>query len=347
MLSVRGENPEIKALMDDAEKLDTIRNMLLEGYKNAGENFKAEQAEGQKNNAEGTAVMSKKQSLTNINIKGYNIDKKSPLSLENRATANGNSSIKWVYDAEIFSHEESKLFHQKISEINQGSEAFEKNADDEYMLPIGNKIIFTDGNYDRPYIDRVIEVLTESATNFEIIKEAIFDVEKRGGTGYREAVLFCKEMFGNEIAVQYKSQVSGAYGWTDRSYKRNNRRAVIADYIRKQNRKGNAGEGGENKSLNDIEQVFSTKQTDEITKFNMQTAKENRIYRQIFNLLDDTVYTGIKINKIPDPKFIRQQAEEMLKEVGSTYSVNELTEELTVVYEYMSQQAGKNLYKRR
>ena len=91
--------------------------------------------------------------------------------------------------------------------------------------------------------------------------------------------------------------------------------------------------------------IYSTKQTDEITKFNMQTAKENRIYRQIFNLLDDTVYTGIKINKIPDPKFIRQQAEEMLKEVGSTYSVNELTEELTVVYEYMSQQAGKNLYK--
>ncbi|MBR5497029.1 MAG: hypothetical protein IKV76_03500 [Clostridia bacterium] len=51
MLSVRYSNPEIKALMDDAEKLDTIRNMLLEGYKRAGENFKAEQAKGQKNNA--------------------------------------------------------------------------------------------------------------------------------------------------------------------------------------------------------------------------------------------------------------------------------------------------------
>lgn len=56
MLSVRYSNPEIKALMDDAEKLDTIRNMLLEGYKNAGENFKAEQAKGQKNNAEDSAV---------------------------------------------------------------------------------------------------------------------------------------------------------------------------------------------------------------------------------------------------------------------------------------------------
>lgn len=56
MLSVRYSNPEIKALMNDAEKLDTIRNMLLEGYKNAGENFKADQRKGQKNNAVGTAV---------------------------------------------------------------------------------------------------------------------------------------------------------------------------------------------------------------------------------------------------------------------------------------------------
>ncbi len=53
MLSVRYSNPEINALMNDAEKLDTIRNMLLAGYKNAGENFKAEQAKGQKNYAEG------------------------------------------------------------------------------------------------------------------------------------------------------------------------------------------------------------------------------------------------------------------------------------------------------
>ena len=348
LLSVRGENPEIKALMNDAEKLDTIRNMLLEGYKNAGENFKAEQAKGQKNNAVGTTVKSKKQSLTNINIKGYNIDKKSPLSLENRATANGNSSIKWIYDAEIFSHEKSKLFHQKISEINQGSKAFEKNADDEYMLPIGNKIVFTDGNYDNPYVNRVIEVLTDSATRFEDIKELIYDVEK-GRQDLREAAQLMRQIQGDEYAVQYANRVNKVYGWTDRIYKRKNRRAVIADYIRKQNGKGNVNESSENQGVSssetDIHQIFSRKQTDEITRFNMQTAKENRIYRQIFNLLDDAVYTGIRIKKIPDPKFIRQQAQEMLKEVGSTYSVNELTEELTVIYEYMSQQAGKNLYK--
>lgn len=54
----------------------------------------------------------------------------------------------------------------KISEINQGSDAFEQNSDGEYMLPINNKIIFTDGDYDAPYIREIIEVMTDAATEF-------------------------------------------------------------------------------------------------------------------------------------------------------------------------------------
>lgn len=79
-----------------------------------------------------------------------------------------------------------------------------------------------------------------------------------------------------------------------------------------------------------VKQNLSVKQTDEITKFNMQSAKENRICRQIFNPIDNTVYTEIKIKKIPNPKFIRQQAEEMLKEIGSTYSINETAVKIRV-----------------
>lgn len=80
--------------------------------------------------------------------------------------------------------------------------------------------------------------------------EVIFDVE-RGKTGYRDAMLFCKEMFGDGFAVQYKSQTDGVYGWSNRNYKRKNRRAVIADYIRKQNRERNVGESITNKNLTD------------------------------------------------------------------------------------------------
>lgn len=53
-------------------------------------------------------------------------NKNSPLSITNRARSRNKSSIGWVYRAEIFSVVENKLFHEKISEINQGSQAFQK-----------------------------------------------------------------------------------------------------------------------------------------------------------------------------------------------------------------------------
>ena len=64
---------EIKALSDDIAKLDKIRDMLLEGYRKASENFKASESE-QKNTA-GEAVNSAKdiieRRLTDKDIKEY------------------------------------------------------------------------------------------------------------------------------------------------------------------------------------------------------------------------------------------------------------------------------------
>ena len=64
---------EIKALSDDIATLDKIRDMRLEGYQKASENFKA-RTEGQKNTA-GEAVNSAKdiieRRLTDKDIKEY------------------------------------------------------------------------------------------------------------------------------------------------------------------------------------------------------------------------------------------------------------------------------------
>lgn len=283
LFDTMNNNPEIRALMNDADSLEQIVNKLHDALDVAKNNYNVHDS-----GKDAGKAYSINQQLTKINIKGYNIDSKSPLSLENRAKANSNSIIKWVYDAEIFSFEESKLFHQKISEINQGFKSFDKNADDEYMIPIGNKIVFTDGNYDSPYIDRIIEVLDEFSTNFEKVKEVIFDVE-RGKTGYRDAVQLVNQVFGNGFIVQYKSQTDGVYGWADRNYKRKNRRAVIADYIRKQNREGNAGEGSTNRNLIDSSQKnlsmnSSSKSLDEM-KAERSTLQDE--YRELKGQIDN------------------------------------------------------------
>lgn len=165
-------------------------------------------------------------------------DKHNPLSFDNRAGVNPRSSINWVYKAEIFSQVENKLFHQMISEINQGSEAFEKNSAGEYMLPIENKIVFTDGNYDYPYIREIVEVMTDAATEFEDAKERIFNVEK-GKSRKQESARFLQNFYGDGFIVSYRNGVVGVYAWENGKRKGRTRREVIGNYQRKQNGRGN------------------------------------------------------------------------------------------------------------
>lgn len=88
---------EIKALSDDIATLDKIRDMLLDGYRKASENFKASESE-QKNTA-GEAVNSAKdiieRRLTDKDIKEYiesgnrkNISKIEALKKKNKNNIN-------------------------------------------------------------------------------------------------------------------------------------------------------------------------------------------------------------------------------------------------------------------
>ena len=170
------------------------------------------------------------------NVEKILYDKNNSLSIVNRAKTNNNSSLKWVYDSEIFSVEESKLFHEKISEINQGSEAFSKNSAGEYMIPIENKIIFTDGNYDSPYVREIVEVLTEYQTEYDDIRERIYNVEKGKSDKYETAQTLAK-VYGNGIVVTHRNGISGVYGWENGKRKGKSRSSVIRNHLNKQLRR--------------------------------------------------------------------------------------------------------------
>ena len=185
------------------------------------------------------------ESLENIGNILYNNN--NPLAIVNRANSDNNSSIKWVYKAKIFSVIENKLFHEKISEINQGSQAFQKNSIDEYMLPIENKIVFTNGNYESPYIREIVEVLTDSQTEFEAIKERIFDVEK-GKSSKQDAVRYVQNVYGKGCVITYASGNDGVYGWEDGRRKGKTRRTVIRDYLNKHYGRGNDNQINETKA---------------------------------------------------------------------------------------------------
>lgn len=128
------------------------------------------------------------------------------------------------------------------------------------MLPIGNKVVFTDGNYESPYIRKIIEVLTEYQTEFEKIKERIFDVEK-GESEKQDAVRTIKQVFGDEIVIAYRSGVNGVYGWQNGKRKGKTRRTIIRNYLNKQYRAGNDNQSRE-ASINEIAPVKETSSKD-------------------------------------------------------------------------------------
>ncbi len=112
------------------------------------------------------------------------------------------------------------------------------------MLPIENKIVFTDGNYDYPYVREIVEVMTDSATEFEVVKERIFNVEK-GKSRKQDAVQVFKNVYGDGYIVSYRSGINGVYAWENGKRKGRTRREVIGNYKRKQNRRGNDRESNE------------------------------------------------------------------------------------------------------
>ncbi len=209
--------------------------------------LKAEKAAMNKASGEGIAYSTKNGSVTQGGLENSVND--DIISNDNRAQPNSASSINWVYKSELFSTEENILFHQKISEINQGSKAFDQSSQGEYMLPINNKIVFTNGDYNSPYISRVIEVMVDSMTEFETIRKLVYEVEK-GKSGKQTAVQAIELSFGQGRVYQYNSSNNKPLQWSNGRREGNNRREIVERYRRERDSRRNVESGTSSQSAN-------------------------------------------------------------------------------------------------
>lgn len=266
--------------------------------------------------------------LTNQSSTNYTISRNSPLSSTDRAKPNPRSSINWVYQAGLFSVVESKLFHQKISEINQGSQAFRKDADGNYMLPIENKIVFTDGNYDAPEIIKIVEFMSDSETNISNARRLIYRAEK-GESSYEETRQILEDLFGYGFVYQYNIGDDKAYEWANERSEGRNRRTVIANYYRMQNRESNFAE---DENLQDI--TPSTKRELSISEEASDYILDTKEYQEILDIVDQRFEaTG---RKELSPKAIDRLAGKLLTKSKSNYSREQLTERLTALFDFIA-----------
>lgn len=254
----------------------------------------------------------------------YNFEEHDPLSFDDRAMPNSKSSINWVYKAEIFSNVENKMFHQKLAEIRQGSEAFVQTDEGYYIVPIENKLVFTDGDFNRPYIDRIVEVLVETQTRFDMAKEIIYDVEA-GRQGIREASRTLQNFQGEGAVLQYTGRDNRPYGWADRKPKGRNRRAAINNYINQQIRKRNASKSSTNQSI-----IPSAKPTNPIREEVSDYINNRSDMQAIYKTIDKRYRLAGK--KKLNEKSIESFANKILSQTHSKYSKELLTERLTALF---------------
>lgn len=238
------------------------------------------------------------------------------LSTEGRAKTNNDTVNKWVYDAEIFSREENKLFHEKISQIHQGSQAFEKNTKGEYMLPIENKIVFTDGDYNSPYITRIIEVMSDYATDFEDIRRRIYDAE-RGKSSYEKSALSVERYYGKRSVYEYRSNADSAYEWVTRRRKRGNRKSIVKNSGALQDGRGNATGSDKNVRRGSNDGSSGISELGEVKYSLKQKGNANKIYNK-----DGFKMTGREIAMLDSAVMKKNSYNGKLQENIGIYSNN-------------------------
>lgn len=130
------------------------------------------------------------------------------------------------------SRKEYAQFYDNISSIQIGSDAqFQRSAGGEYIFAIGNKLVYTDGKYENPKINRVVLIDLDDETDVDIARQLVYGSEE-GQFTYEQARRIAETVFGKENVIRTDYEVrraswgratGGAYsdgGETDRRDRR-------------------------------------------------------------------------------------------------------------------------------
>ena len=95
-------------------------------------------------------------------------------------------------------------FYAAIGEMKAGKKAqFQKNADGLYMLAIGNKIVYTNGQWSNPSIEKVDVIGKKTESEMWPIRDTIFTVEQMEDLNAEEKRRILTKVLGDEAPQRY------------------------------------------------------------------------------------------------------------------------------------------------
>ena len=265
-----------------------------------------------------------------------NVSKLESENLIERYTQTEYNDYGWVAVNEVLTPSELRKLNTQFADMLHG-EKFSKNRDGYYIIPVGeenrpqNSFVFIKGTISHPKISQILRIDVENEAELDIIRG---DFGERRNFESREII---EAIYGQETVYQYSAgdfedyQTLRNQGQTAGLRRNAGSNRGVSDGGRDQS--GNLG------SLQDKDQVtFSLKNVSKLDYDNL--IKENKKQKEMISLLEEQfqVTKGIKWDKAS----IDRTAQRILKQYDSTYSVQDLSENLTSLYGYLKNNPDTN-----
>ncbi len=114
---------------------------------------------------------------------------------------------------DVLTDRELARFYSAVGEMRIGKEKqFARSRSGKFMVAIDDKIIYTDGRWKNPSIDRVDTILLSDETEIDFVRQIIIQNE-RGRLNDEQAGNLIRQAFGDELVWRRDGNSAGAFVW--------------------------------------------------------------------------------------------------------------------------------------
>lgn len=76
--------------------------------------------------------------------------------------------------ADRLTESEWRYFKKQIGHLKEGNQ-YEKSANGDIIIPVFNKLVYTDGRYSNPGISKIVEINSEYENEIDEVRRTIYD----------------------------------------------------------------------------------------------------------------------------------------------------------------------------
>ena len=279
----KSERARIQAELNEVRRL---RDMFEGAFAKAVENARAVQSTNDTNSSNNLEIKINEEYNGNVSH-----------SLKGESKSSEQFGVMWTLDEGVLDKNEVAAFYEKISETKNNKYLnYHNAADGQLIYEIGDKLIYTDGDYDYPHISKVIAFNTNDSYWLEYGRESFYDGEKYG---YQtETIVEIVEAVLGEGAV--KTATYDSYETNKRSGKSSDKRT---DGREVNQRSGNDVKG-KKYSLKDTEYLELAKNPvqnkAELDKMVYEAAKRAGYATKVYHGTTGFGFTKIDVKKSDD-----------------------------------------------